>query len=68
MGQGAFRSARFPPRFPVGVMTAPMIPGLNDHELEAILDAAKAAPVAKYWHKSPQNDFYTSTYHTVQNS
>jgi DNA repair photolyase len=28
---------------PVGVMTAPMIPGLNDHELEAILDAAKAA-------------------------
>jgi DNA repair photolyase len=23
---------------PVGVMTAPMIPGLNDHELEAILD------------------------------
>ena len=28
---------------PVGVMTAPMIPGLNDHEMEAILDAAKAA-------------------------
>jgi DNA repair photolyase len=28
---------------PVGVMTAPMIPGLNDHELELILDAAKAA-------------------------
>jgi DNA repair photolyase len=28
---------------PVGVMMAPMIPGLNDHELEAILDAAKAA-------------------------
>ncbi len=25
---------------PVGVMTAPMIPGLNDHEMEAILDAA----------------------------
>ncbi len=28
---------------PVGVMTAPMIPGLNDHELEAILEAATAA-------------------------
>lgn len=28
---------------PVGVMTAPMIPGLNDHEMEAILDAATAA-------------------------
>ncbi|MEQ1931319.1 MAG: PA0069 family radical SAM protein [Parvularculaceae bacterium] len=28
---------------PVGVMTAPMIPGLNDEELEALLDAAKAA-------------------------
>ena len=28
---------------PVGVLTAPMIPGLNDHELEAILEAAKAA-------------------------
>ena len=28
---------------PVGVMTAPMIPGLNDHEMEAILDAAAAA-------------------------
>ena len=28
---------------PVGVMTAPMIPGLNDHEMEAILDAASAA-------------------------
>ncbi len=28
---------------PVGVMAAPMIPGLNDHELEAILHAAKAA-------------------------
>ena len=25
---------------PAGVMTAPMIPGLNDHEMEAILDAA----------------------------
>ena len=25
---------------PVGVMTAPMIPGLNDHEMETILDAA----------------------------
>ena len=25
---------------PVGVMTAPMIPGLNDHEMEAILEAA----------------------------
>jgi DNA repair photolyase len=28
---------------PVGVMTAPMIPGLNDHEMEAILDAATKA-------------------------
>ena len=28
---------------PVGVMTAPMIPGLNDHELEDILDAAHSA-------------------------
>lgn len=28
---------------PVGVMTAPMIPGLNDHEMEAILDASAAA-------------------------
>ncbi len=28
---------------PVGVMTAPMIPGLNDHEMEAILAAAKEA-------------------------
>jgi DNA repair photolyase len=28
---------------PTGVMTAPMIPGLNDHEMEAILEAAKAA-------------------------
>jgi DNA repair photolyase len=28
---------------PVGVMTAPMIPGLNDHEMEAILEAAKQA-------------------------
>lgn len=28
---------------PVGVMTAPMIPGLNDDELEALLEAAKAA-------------------------
>ena len=28
---------------PVGVMTAPMIPGLNDHEMEAILDAAAEA-------------------------
>ena len=27
----------------VGVMAAPMIPGLNDHELEAILEQAKAA-------------------------
>jgi len=25
---------------PTGVMTAPMIPGLNDHEMETILDAA----------------------------
>ncbi|MBS0546610.1 MAG: PA0069 family radical SAM protein [Proteobacteria bacterium] len=28
---------------PVGVMTAPMIPGLNDHEMEAILDASVKA-------------------------
>jgi len=28
---------------PVGVMTAPLIPGLNDHELEDLLEAAKAA-------------------------
>ena len=28
---------------PVGVMTAPMIPGLNDHELEDILTAAAGA-------------------------
>src|SRR6185437_16037098 len=28
---------------PVGVMTAPMIPGLNDHEMEAILEAAMDA-------------------------
>ncbi len=28
---------------PVGVMTAPMIPGLNDHELEALLERAKEA-------------------------
>ena len=28
---------------PTGVMTAPMIPALNDHEMEAILEAAKEA-------------------------
>lgn len=28
---------------PTGVMTAPMIPGLNDHEMEAILEAAAEA-------------------------
>ena len=28
---------------PVGVMTAPLIPGLNDHEVPAILDAAARA-------------------------
>jgi DNA repair photolyase len=28
---------------PTGVMAAPMIPGLNDHELEAILEAAAGA-------------------------
>jgi DNA repair photolyase len=28
---------------PTGVMTAPMIPGLNDHEMESILEAAKEA-------------------------
>jgi len=30
---------------PTGVMFAPAIPGLNDHELDAVLDAAKAAGV-----------------------
>jgi DNA repair photolyase len=35
---------------PVGVMTAPMIPGLNDHELPALLTAARdaGAQVAGY--------------------
>jgi len=28
---------------PTGVMTAPMIPGLNDHEMEALLEAAAEA-------------------------
>ena len=28
---------------PTGVMTAPIIPGLNDHELEALIEAAAAA-------------------------
>ncbi|MCB2112764.1 MAG: PA0069 family radical SAM protein [Parvularculaceae bacterium] len=28
---------------PVGVMTAPIIPGLNDHEIEDLLDAARNA-------------------------
>jgi DNA repair photolyase len=28
---------------PTGVMTAPMIPGLNDHEMESILEAASEA-------------------------
>jgi len=28
---------------PVGVMTAPIIPGLNDHEMEDLLEAAKEA-------------------------
>jgi DNA repair photolyase len=28
---------------PTGVMTAPMIPGLNDHEMEELLEAAKDA-------------------------
>lgn len=28
---------------PVGVMTAPMIPGINDHELPAVLEAARDA-------------------------
>jgi DNA repair photolyase len=32
---------------PTGVLAAPMIPGLNDHELERILEAAaEAAPAA----------------------
>jgi DNA repair photolyase len=30
-------------RVPVGVLTAPMIPAVNDHELEALLEAAAAA-------------------------
>ncbi len=30
-------------RIPCGVLASPMIPGLNDHELERILDAAAAA-------------------------
>lgn len=35
---------------PVGVMASPMIPGLNDHELEAILEAAQSygASMASY--------------------
>ena len=32
---------------PVGVMTAPMIPGLNDHEMESILEAALEAGVTR---------------------
>jgi len=33
---------------PCGVMAAPMIPGLNDHELERILEAARdAVPPAR---------------------
>ncbi|WP_204271069.1 radical SAM protein, partial [Escherichia coli] len=28
---------------PTGVMSAPMIPGLNDHEMEAILEASRDA-------------------------
>jgi DNA repair photolyase len=28
---------------PVGVMTAPVLPGLNDHELPALLGAAAQA-------------------------
>lgn len=31
---------------PVGVMTAPMIPGLNDEEMEGLLEAARAAGAA----------------------
>ena len=43
---GAAPPARRDPRagdagIPTGVMTAPMIPGLNDHEMEAILEAAR---------------------------
>ncbi|HVJ54386.1 MAG TPA: PA0069 family radical SAM protein [Aliidongia sp.] len=34
---GALNSAGIP----VGVLAAPMIPGLNDHELEAVLEAAR---------------------------
>ncbi len=50
---GAASEARRDPRavaapaFPSGVMTAPMIPGLNDHEMEAILDAAAAMPAPR---------------------
>lgn len=32
---------------PTGVMTAPLIPGLNDHEIEAILTAARKAGAAE---------------------
>jgi DNA repair photolyase len=32
---------------PTGVMVAPIIPGLNDHEIEAILAAAKSAGAAQ---------------------
>ncbi|MCC0032045.1 MAG: PA0069 family radical SAM protein [Brucellaceae bacterium] len=32
---------------PVSVMAAPIIPGLNDHEVERILDSAKAAGAAE---------------------
>ncbi|MCU0831628.1 MAG: PA0069 family radical SAM protein [Rhizobiaceae bacterium] len=32
---------------PCGVMTAPVIPGLNDHELERLLDSAAAAGAAE---------------------
>jgi DNA repair photolyase len=32
---------------PVGVMVAPIIPGLNDHEIESILEAAYAAGARK---------------------
>ena len=32
---------------PTGVMAAPVIPGLNDHEIERILDSARAAGAAQ---------------------
>ena len=35
------RQSLFPAKLAVGVFAAPMIPGINDHELPAILEAAR---------------------------